>query len=153
MAWLVETLRATVFADDIAALGLPNWQTLSGSPPLQIVNNPGANVTFEIAPFLNHRVTIGHQLGRADLAVTPFQPPSQTPLITPPSIGDMEMVISSFMELARKWLAIRASIKRFALFGVIWEGAATPEAALDIILTKVPSFTKQPVKKSVIFRF
>jgi hypothetical protein len=75
MPWLLETLRATVIANDIEALGLPNWQTLSGSRPLQIVENPGTNATVEVIPFLDHRATIAHQLGRADFSVIPFQPP------------------------------------------------------------------------------
>jgi hypothetical protein len=143
MAWRLETLRASVFAEEIGAIGLPKWQTLLEVVPQQVVNNPSANATIESGPFLNHRLIIAQQLGRADLSLVTFSPPSPVPLREPPFLGDLT-ILAEFLSIARRWVAIDANVRRLALFGTAWDGASSGDAALELILVKVPAFKKAP---------
>lgn len=145
MAWRVETIRASVFVENVEALHLPDWQAVVGAAPERIVNNPQANQVVESGLFTGHLLTIGtsQQMGRADFVWTSPQRALLTPMAQPPSIGDFTTsLFARFVELAKKWASPDINIQRLALACTLWEPAITVDDALSIILSKVPSFRK-----------
>jgi hypothetical protein len=154
MAWLLETIRATVFAPDIKALGLSDWQTLMKARPRQTRSNPEADSTLEAGPFGNHWLTIGlarrpsRGPGRADFILAPPQSTVVVPLgpeqerIESAAIGPFTTTIPPFIEIARRWLSTDSHVTRLALACTLWERTSTYDEALDIVLRNVPSFKK-----------
>ena len=155
MPWLLETIRATVFAPDIKALRLPDWRTLMHTPPSETLNNPEADSTVEAGAFGGQWLTMGlarrpgRGPGRADLilaplnstAVVPFADPLQE-RIEPAAIGPFTTSFPQFMELARRWLSTDTNVRRLALACTLWERASNLDDALDFVLRNVPSFEK-----------
>jgi hypothetical protein len=145
MVWRLETIRASVFANDVAALDLPNWQALMGVPPNRILNNPSINQTIESGLLAGNVLTIGigRQIHRADLIWAPPQGPSSVPMVEPLVLGEFTTTIfRQFVDLAKKWLSTSANVQRLGLACSLWESATTLEEALSIVLQKVPSFHK-----------
>jgi hypothetical protein len=156
MPWLIETIRATAFAPDIKALGLSDWQALTGDRPHQTQYTRGADSAVEDGPFMGHWLTMGFArrpprgFGRADLILAISQPtvvvPQADPLkeqIEPAAIGPFPTNFSPFIELAKKWLSIDTNVKRLAVACTLWKRASTPDEALSIILHNVRSFKKE----------
>jgi hypothetical protein len=89
MPWQLESIRATVFAPDIKALGLPDWQKLTGTGPAHTQPNREVDGVVEAGPYKAHWLTIGlarrpaRGLGRADLILAPPQPTVVVPLPPP----------------------------------------------------------------------
>src|SRR5438046_2722007 len=50
MPWLLESIRATVFAPDIRAVGLPNWESLVKRAAVQTQNNREVEGAVEAGP-------------------------------------------------------------------------------------------------------
>src|SRR5438445_6819548 len=118
MPWLLETIRATVFAPDVKELRLPNWRTLMHAPPSETLNNLEADSTVEAGAFEGQWLTIGlarrpgRGPGRADLILAPLHPYAVVPLadpqqqrIEPTAIGPFTTTFPRFMELAGRWLS------------------------------------------------
>jgi hypothetical protein len=149
MAWVLDTIRATVIAPDTKALALPKWQMLIGGSPLQ-VTTPAPGITVELGFVAGCRLTIAEQPGRADLIAA--APPTTLPMTRPASLGDLSLFLPGFMQITKKWLSnINTNVRRVALFCTIWEGTPTTEAALDNILSKLPSFKKDPGERILDF--
>jgi hypothetical protein len=141
MAWLLERMRATVFAQDIPALRLPSWQGLTGARPVQILN-PGPNTSLEMGLYGGYRLSISQEPGRTDLIAEAHPPMTTAPATAPTSLGELSVFLPRFMQITQKWISANVDVQRLALVCTIWEGTPTPEAALDIILAKVPSFKR-----------
>jgi hypothetical protein len=155
MPWLLETIRATVFAPDIKALGLSDWHNLTDTRPNQTQNLPETDGTVEAGPFMSHWLTMGiarrpgRGPGRADLVFSPTHPTVTVPLadplqqrIEPAAIGPFNTNFQDFVKLARKWLSTDTNVRRLALSCTLWERTTTLDEALDIILHNVPSFKR-----------
>jgi hypothetical protein len=153
MPWLLESIRATVFAPDIRAVGLQNWESLVGRAPAQPRNNREIDGTIiEAGPYGGHSLTMGVAPrrglgpGRADLILAPQNPTIVVPLnavterIEPAAIGLFTTKFDGFVELATKWLSTVTNVKRLALACTLFERADTPEEALDVIFRNVRSF-------------
>ncbi len=152
MPWLLESIRATVFAPDIRAVGLPNWESLVQRPPAQTQNNREVDGTVEAGPYDEQWLTMGVARrpglgpGRADLILAPQNRTVVVPLdpvterIEPASIGPFTTKFDGFVELATTWLSTVTNVKRLALACTLFEHADTPEEALDIIFRNVRSF-------------
>ena len=157
MPWLIETIRATVFASDIKELGLSDWQALTGTRPHQTRHTPEADSTVEAGPFISHWLTMGlaRRLGlgpgRADLILAISQQTVVVPLadplqerIEPAAIGPFTTNFLPFIELAKRWLSTGSNVRRLAVACTLWDRASTPDEALDTILRNVRSFKKEP---------
>jgi len=154
MPWLLESIRATVFAPDIKAVGLLNWEALTQTPAAQTQLNREVDGVVEAGPYLGQWLTMGIARrpglspGRADLILAPRNRTVVVPLdhlrerIEPAAIGPFMTNIGRFVELATKWLSTDANVKRLALACTLFERTDSPEQALDIILRNVPSFKK-----------
>src|SRR5260221_8523802 len=106
MAWLLDTIRATVFAPDIKALSLPNWETLAGARRLQMTT-PAPGMQLEIGLYRGYRLSLWEGPGRADLiAAAPFDTLPMTP---PASLGDLPQFSTEFLELTKRWLSNNTS--------------------------------------------
>jgi hypothetical protein len=157
MPWLLETVRATVFASDVKLIGLLDWRALAERTPAitepdQTFNNPGDDSTVVSGSFKGHRLTMGLARrpfpgpGRADLILTIPQSAVLVPLsdrrqrIEPAAIGPFTTSFPEFVTLATEWLSAAANIKRLAIACTLWERASTSDEALKIILSKVRSF-------------
>jgi hypothetical protein len=163
MTWQLETIRATVFAPDIRALGLSDWQTLMEASPRQTRSNPETDSTLEAGPFGNHWLTVGlarrpgRGPGRADLILAPPQSSVVVPLrpeqerIESAAVGPFTTNLPPFIELAKRWLSTDSHVTRLALACTLWERTSTYDEALDIVLRYVPSFKK--VRKDKITDF
>jgi hypothetical protein len=152
MPWLLESIRATVFAPDIRAVGLQNWESLVRRPPAQTQHNREIDGTIEAGPYGGHSLTMGVARrpglgpGRADLIFAPQNPTIVVPLdaVTerrePAAIGPFTTKFAGFIELATTWLSTVTNVKRLALACTLFERADTPEEALAIIFRNVRSF-------------
>jgi len=152
MPWLLESIRATVFAPDIRAVGLPTWESLVQRLPAQTQHNREVDGTVEAGPYDEQWLTMGVARrpglgpGRADLILAPQNRAVVVPLdpvterIEPASIGPFTTKFAGFVELASRWLSTVTDVKRLALACTLFERTDTPEEALDIIFRKVPSF-------------
>jgi hypothetical protein len=152
MPWLLESIRATVFAPDIRAVGLQNWESLVGRPPAQTRDNREADGTIEAGPYGGHSLTMGvalrpgHGPARADLIFAPQNPTIVVPLdvvterIEPSAIGPFTTKFDGFVELATTWLSMVTNVRRLALACTLFERADTREEALAIIFRNVRSF-------------
>jgi hypothetical protein len=152
MPWLLESIRATVFAPDIRAVGLPNWESLVQRPPAQTQNNREVDGTVEAGPYDEQWLTMGVARrpglgpGRADLILAPQNRTVVVPLdpvterIEPASIGPFTTKFAGFVELATRWLSAVTNVRRLALACTLFERADTPEEALAIVLRNVRSF-------------
>ncbi len=152
MPWLLESIRATVFALDIRAVGLQNWESLVGRPPAQTRNNREIDGTIEAGPYGGHSLTMGVARrpglgpGRADLIFAPQNPTIVVPLdavterIEPAAIGPFTTKFDGFVELATTWLSTVTNVRRLALACTLFERADTHEEALDIIFRNVRFF-------------
>lgn len=147
MVWHLETIRATVLAPNIKALGLLKWQELVGGSPPQTLN-PAQDTFLELGFIERYAFTIREQPGRGDLIAAARQDPTT---IFPASLGDLADFVPGFTEITKRWLFRSDSVKRLAVFCTIFEGHRTPEDALGAILTKVPSFKKKPGEKILDF--
>jgi hypothetical protein len=156
MSWLIETIRASVFAPDIKELELSSWEALTGNTPRQTLNNPEIDGTVEAGSYRGHWLTTGVarrpglELGRADLILTISQPYVEVPLadplksqLKPAAIGPFKDNFPNFVELAKRWFSTTSDVRRLALACRLWQGAASPEEALDMILQYVPSFKRR----------
>ena len=158
MPWLLETIRATVFAQDIKALGLSDWQALTGTPPHQTQYSHEADSTVEAGPFMRHWLTMGLArrpplgLGRADLILAisrpaePFAVVPAGPLqeqIEPVAIGPFTTSFTPFVELAKRWLSTDTNVRGLALACTLWERTPNADEALNIILRNVQSFKRE----------
>jgi hypothetical protein len=164
MPWLLETIRATVFASDIKTLGLPDWRTLTGTPPSQTVNNSQADSTVEAGAYMGQWLTMGRARrasrgpGRADLILAVLNRTEVVPLedpleerIQPAAIGPFITEFPHFKKLAKRWLSIDSDVKRLALACTLWERTSSLDEALDIILPKIPLFKKVGDDKIIDF--
>jgi len=154
MPWQLETIRATVFAPDVKALGLPDWQTLTKVPPRQTRRNPDADSTLEAGPFGEHWLTMGLARrpglgpGRADLILAPPQSTAVVPVgplqerIESAAIRPFTTNFRPFIELAKRWLSTDSHVARLALACTLWERTSSYDEALDIVLHYVRSFKK-----------
>jgi len=140
MVWYLETIRATVLAPDIKALGLLKWQELvGGSQPERL--NPAPNTFLEQGFAEGFALTIGEQPGRADLIAAARQLPTA---LFPAILGDLANFLPKFMKITKRWLSGSGSVKRLDVFSTIFEGAGTPDDALEALLPKIPSFKREP---------
>jgi len=140
MPWLLESIRATVFAPDIKAVGLLDWKALTGVPAPESQLNREVDGTVEAGPYMGHLLTMGLAgrpglgPGRADLVLAPQSRTVTVPLdplrgrIEPAAIGPFVAAFEGFVVLANKWLQTVTNIRRLAL-------ACT-------LLRNVPSFNK-----------
>jgi hypothetical protein len=164
MPWLIETIRATVFAPDIKALGLSDWQALTGTQPHQTQYAPEADGAVEAGPFMGHWLTMGLARrpglgpGRADLILAISQPTVVVPLaaplqerIEPAAIGPFTTSFLPFIELAKRWLSTDTNVRRLAVACTLWERTPDADAALDIILRNVRSFKKEGDNRIIDF--
>jgi len=154
MLWLLESIRATVFAPDIKAVGLLDWKALTGVPAPESQLNREVDGTVEAGPYMGHLLTMGLAgrpglgPGRADLVLAPQSRTVTVPLdplrgrIEPAAIGPFVAAFEGFVVLANKWLQTVTNIRRLALACTLFERTNSPEEALDIILRNVPSFNK-----------
>jgi hypothetical protein len=147
--WQLETVRATVFARDIAGLDLPNWQSFIG-PGREQVNNPSPGTTVEIGPYMGGTLTIGiaGRAGRADLILR--MPPTTLPL-SHRANNFSGAILEKLGGIAKKWLSVNSNIARLALFATVWQGERTLDDALKTILAKIPSFGKGENEKIIDF--
>jgi hypothetical protein len=166
MPWLLETIRATAFAPDIKALGLSDWQTLTGTQPHQTQYANEADSTVEAGPFMRNWLTLGLArrpplgLGRADLILAisrPAEPFAVVPAgpmqerIEPVAIGPFATSFLPFIELAKRWFSTDTVIRRLAVAGTLWERTSNADEALDIILRNVRSFKKKGNNRIIDF--
>ncbi len=143
MVWHLETIRATVLAPDIKALRLPKWQQFIGGSQPQALN-PAPNTFLEHGSVEGFALTIREEPGRADLIAAAHQLPTA---LIPATLGDLADFLPKFMEITKRWLSSSDSVKRLAVFSTIFEGARTPDDALEALLPKIPSFKKEPGEK------
>jgi hypothetical protein len=154
MPWQLESIRATVIASDIKAVGLLNWKALTGIPAPQTQQNREVDGTVEAGPYTGHLLTMGVARrpglgpGRADLILAPLSRTVTVPLDPlrareePAAIGPFITHLEGFVVLANRWLQTVTNIRRLALACTLFERTESPEDALDIILRNVPSFNK-----------
>jgi len=154
MPWLLESIRATVFAPDIRAVGLQNWESLVERPPAHTRDNRQIDGTVEAGLYGGHSLTMGVARrpglgpGRADLILAPANRTVVVPLdplrerIEPAAIGPFMTNFEGFVALTNRWLSTVTNVRRLALACTLFERTDSPEAALDIVLRNVPSFKK-----------
>jgi hypothetical protein len=154
MPWQLESIRATVFAPDIKAVGLLTWEGLTGTSPAQTQPQPEIDGSVEAGPYMEQWLTMGVARrpglgpGRADLILAPQYKTVTVPLgplrqrIEPAAIGPFMTHFEGFVEVANRWLSSVTNARRLALACTLFERTERPEEALDIILRNVPSFKK-----------
>jgi hypothetical protein len=140
MPWHLETIRATVLAPNIDGLGLLNWQELVEVPRVDH-RNPAPFTFIESGFNEDYALAISREPERADLMAAARQLPMQ---LIPNTLGDLATFLPRFMEIIEKWLSRSESVRRVALFCTIFQGERTSEAALEVLLAKLPWLRQLP---------
>jgi hypothetical protein len=162
MAWQLESIRATVFAPDIKAVGLLTWEGLTETSAVRAQTSPEIDGTVEAGPYRGQWLTMGVARrpglgpGRADLILAPSNRtvdvldvlgrermvPAAIGPFTANFEGVVELANKDFLELANKWLSTVTYVRRLALACTIFERTDSQEEAVNIILGIIPSFKK-----------
>jgi hypothetical protein len=134
MPWHLETIRATVLAPNIDGLGLLKWQELVQAPRVEH-RNPAPFTFIESGFNEDYALAISREPERADLMAAARQLPTQ---LIPNTLGDLATFLPRFMEVIEKWVSHSEGVKRAALFCTIFQGDRSIEAALEVLLVKLP---------------
>jgi hypothetical protein len=154
MPWLLESIRATVFAPDIKAVGLLTWAEFTGISPAQTQPQREIDGTVEAGSYMGQWLTMGvarrpgRGPGRADLILSPLNQTVTVPLgplrqrIEPAAIGPFMTHFEGFVELANRWLSTVTNARRLAVACTLFQRTDTQEEAIEIVLRNVRSFKK-----------
>jgi hypothetical protein len=137
MAWEVETARATVFAPDVASLGLPSWQSITGASPLQTVTRADG-IEQQSGMYGRYQLAISKQRSRADLVIGPA--PRIGMSAGPISMGNLNDTMPTFKSISLKWMSPQQDVQRLALGAILWKSASSSRAALEQLVRLIPSF-------------
>jgi len=143
--WLVETVRATVFAEDVNVLRLNDWDQIAGAPPARKTWTPqsGHSSVGSLPEQGGVTMIVNVQNQRADLILTAPAPQGESS-DTLPDIGPLERSLDLLAEHCRAWLPTpRTDLARLAIGAILMHPAKDASHATQIILDWLPELKPQ----------
>jgi len=145
-AWLVESLRLTVFAEPGAPFDSSKWWVdLVGAQPDSISDQPKQSLHNERGRLDDQRdLILQVQANRIDWVMLP---PAQTEAALPMdflAVGDFPATVNGFATIMRRWLPSCPPVTRLALGGVLLQAQSDRRAGYVLLGSYIPSVTLDP---------
>jgi len=137
--WLAESVRVTLFSDEIEPASL--LLQLVGIPPELVNERPAQNFRQESTPYKAGQLVINHQPGRLDLFYAPrtptnmFEASNSGPLVY---VSELDAALNEIHHLGAKLCGFFPSVVKIALCPIAIKQTATSSDAAILIKNSFP---------------
>lgn len=151
--WSTETLRVSLFSNDVVKLSPDDWKKITGNDAPE-AEQKAVGRHIMSGPFLEGQLSLSATALRLDCVLTAPPPPDPIPEAYVPIVGRWPEVCKEFLAATEKWVgSLGSPIIRIAVGAVLLAPQPSLEDAYKSLLGMVESVKGNPAKmRDLAFR-